>query len=233
MLHAEAGYQRVAQAAGLRVTEQLPEFVGDAALLIPRFDRRIENGREIRLGVESIYSVTKVLDADAHLQHHTVLIELSKHLTNFPAEMIEYICRDILNIVLGNRDNHGRNTAILKDTDGAMRLAPIYDLGPAFLDARNIVRRIRWDGEDLGGRVDWTRVFANLRTHFEEAHETNQDPPVLLTHLDVTASVIRDFEPTVRQLPALMRESGVDPSIVDDRMEACQQMAASLEALNV
>jgi serine/threonine-protein kinase HipA len=233
MLHAEAAYQRVAQTAGLRVTERLPEFVGDAALLIPRFDRRIEKRREIRLGVESIYSVAKVLDAETHLQHHTVLIELSKHLTDFPAEMLEYIRRDILNIVLGNRDNHGRNTAILKDTDGTMRLAPIYDFGPAFLDARNIVRRIRWDGEDLGGRVDWTRVFTNLRAYFEEARETHQDPPVLVPNVVVSARVIRDFAPTVRQLPAMMHESGVPQSIIDARMEDCQRMVASLEAINV
>jgi len=117
--------------------------------------------------------------------------------------------------------------------DGTMRLAPLYDFGPAFLDARNIVRRIRWDGEELGGRVDWTRVFTKLRTHFEEARETHQDPPVLLPHLEMTARVIRDFAPTVRQLPATMHESGVMQSIIDARMEDCQRMAASLEAIDV
>jgi len=233
MLRTEAAYQRIAHAIGLRVTSKLPEFVGNTALLIPRFDRRVKNEDEVRLGVESLYSVAKVLDSNSHLQHHTVLIELSKHLSDFPAEMAEYIRRDILNIVLGNRDNHGRNTAVLKDTDGSMRLAPIYDLGPAFLDARNIVRRIRWDGEELGGQIDWMRVFANLRTHFEEAREANPAPPVLMPHLDITAHVIKDFAPTMRALPDIMRKSGVEHSIVNARTEACQQMAASLEAIAV
>jgi hypothetical protein len=38
ILEHEALYQRVAQRIGLRVTQQLPEYV-DGALLIPRFDR--------------------------------------------------------------------------------------------------------------------------------------------------------------------------------------------------
>lgn len=233
MLRTEAAYQRVAHAVGLRVTSQLPEFIGDKALLVPRFDRRVERGREIRLGVESLYSIAKVLDADTPLQHHAILIELSRHLTDFPAELLEYVRRDILNIALGNRDNHGRNTAVLKDIDGSLRLAPLYDVGPAFLDARVIARRIRWDGEALGGEIDWMQVLANLRTHFEEAREAQLQPPVLLPNLDTTALVLKSFAPAVRELPSLMRQTGVEESIVQARAEACQRMAASLDAIQI
>ena len=58
ILQHEALYQRIAQALGLRVTRQLPEFI-DGALLIPRFDRLFLNGVEVRLGVESLYSIYK------------------------------------------------------------------------------------------------------------------------------------------------------------------------------
>src|ERR1700723_1036136 len=40
MLWGGAAFSRVFKQAGLRVTPDLPEFVGDRALLIPRFDRR-------------------------------------------------------------------------------------------------------------------------------------------------------------------------------------------------
>ena len=77
--------------------------------------------------------------------------------TDFETEMLEYIRRDLLNLALGNRDNHGRNMAVLKDVDGTMRLAPLYDFGPAFLDARSIVRVFHWDGEDPG-QADLTHI---------------------------------------------------------------------------
>jgi serine/threonine-protein kinase HipA len=233
MLRTEAAYQRVARAVGLRVTAQLPEFIGEKALLVPRFDRRTEAGHEVRLGVESLYSIVQALDADAPLQHHTILIELSRHLTDYPAEMLEYIRRDVFNIALGNRDNHGRNTAVLKDTDGSLRLAPLYDVGPSFLDARAIARRIRWDGEELGAQIDWRRVLANLRLHFEEAREARLPQSMLMPNLDATALSLKSFAPAVRALPDLMRQSGVDESIVQACTGACQRMAAALDAIPV
>ena len=96
-----------------------------------------------------------------------MLIELSKYLTDFDAEILEYFRRDALNLAMGNRDNHGRNTAVLKETDGSMQLAPIFDFGPAHLDARNISRVIRWDAEQ-GSVVDWTHALMNLVTRFED-----------------------------------------------------------------
>ncbi|WP_258197996.1 HipA domain-containing protein [Pseudomonas capeferrum] len=48
-------------------------------------------------------------------------------------------CRDLINKTLGNFDNHGRNTAIIRGQNG-LSLAPIYDLAPMVLDAEGITR---------------------------------------------------------------------------------------------
>ena len=110
ILRHEAAYQRVARAFNVRVTPQLPEFI-DGALLIPRFDRQAGSAGEIRADVESMYSITGVLDsARESLRHDQVLVGLAKCCTDFPQELLEYLRRDILNLALGNRDNHGRNT---------------------------------------------------------------------------------------------------------------------------
>jgi serine/threonine-protein kinase HipA len=224
ILRHEAAYQKVARTMGVRVTAELPEFI-DGALLIPRFDRRVGRTGEIRLGVESVYSITGVLDsARAALPHHQVLIELHRCCTDFAEEILEYFRRDILNLVLGNRDNHGRNTAILKDTDGSIRLAPVFDFGPAYLDARAIVRVIRWDGEHAG-RVDWSEVLANLETRFEDLR---LEPP----NLAEVADALRDFGKQLSVLPQTMRECGVDKSIVEARRDGADELIRSLFAVH-
>lgn len=223
ILQHEALYQRVSQILGLRVTRQLPEFV-DGALLIPRFDRRFVNGVEVRLGVESLYSIVGVLNSAAtSVRHHEVLIVLEDCVTNFEVELWEYIQRDLLNLALGNRDNHGRNTAILKNVDGTLELAPIYDFGPSFLDARAIARVIRWDGEEVGRR-DWTHILQNLQTRLEEPEIVSTDWPRLLQS-------IRAFADKLDRLPALMLECGIAGHVIERRRHEIEQLAQELRAL--
>lgn len=222
ILRHEAAYQRIAAAVGLRVTAPLPEFTG-GALLIPRFDRRVINGREIRLGVESLYSICGVLDsALTVIRHDQVLIALAQCVSDFRSELIEYVRRDLFNLALGNRDNHGRNAAVLKDIDGTMALAPIYDFGPAFLDARAIARVIRWEGEAPGGG-EWGRVLDLLDIRFEEAGLASPREPLMQT-LCETAAV---FE----TLPQLMRQCGVDEAIIANRRDDIVRLANGLRAV--
>ena len=225
ILRHEAAYQRVAAQLGLRVTPELPEFI-DGALLVPRFDRRRLGSTEIRLGVESLYSVAGVLDsAREPLRHDEVLIALHRCLTNFDEEILEYFRRDLLNLAMGNRDNHGRNMAILKDTDGSLRLAPVFDFGPSYLDARAIARAIHWDGE-RPGQVNWNEILENLQTRFEDSGIEPPDRRPIAEWLQ-TAAV------DLRQLPAVMQECGVDADIVAQRAVPIEQLTRSLEEITV
>ncbi len=220
ILRHEAAYQRVARRMGLRVTPDLPQFI-DGALLIPRFDRRVGSGGEIRLGVESVYSISGVVDSTREsLAHHQVLIELQKCCTNFSEEALEYFRRDILNLALGNRDNHGRNTAILKDTDGSIRLAPVFDFGPSYLDARAIVRIIHWDAE-RGGSMDWSEVLANLETRFADV---DREPPNLV---QITEE-LRRLGNELTALPQIMRDCGVDEFIIEARRDDIDKLVRTL-----
>jgi serine/threonine-protein kinase HipA len=229
ILRHEARYQQVAARCGLRVTAEPPTELpaaADGALLLPRFDRRWENDREIRLGVESMYSVCGVVDSAAtQIRHDQVLIELARHVTDFPAEFMEYVRRDLFNIALGNRDNHGRNTALLKDIDGTMALAPLFDFGPSFLDARAITRVIHWDGEQAGATRGWLHVMANLDTRFEEAKL--EAPRALFEE------AIRQTLPQLQQLRAIMRDCGVDEEIMERRAPDIQQLMTGLQETGV
>ncbi|PRW95591.1 toxin HipA, partial [Pseudomonas fragi] len=55
----------------------------------------------------------------------------------------EYLRRDLLNKILGNSDNHGRNISIIRGDD-SLRLAPIYDLAPMVMDDAGISRSTKW-----------------------------------------------------------------------------------------
>lgn len=220
ILRHEAAYQRVAAQLGLRVTPQLPEFI-DGALLIPRFDRQSTSQGETRFGVESLYSITGVLDsAQTPLRHHEALIALRGCLTDFDGEILEYFRRDLLNLAMGNRDNHGRNTAILKDTTGSIRLAPIFDFGPSFLDARAIVRSMHWDGEQ-SDRTNWNTVLSNLSTRFNDAN-------LVLANVSEIAKALGNFAQDLEKLPDLMRECGVADTIVEQRRAPIQALIYGL-----
>jgi len=226
ILRHEAVFQRIARALGLRVTDELPEFLDDAALSIPRFDRRYTAGKEVRLGVESLYSIAGVLDsATATLRHHEALIALARCVTDLDTEVKEYVRRDLLNIALGNRDNHGRNTAVLKETDGTIQLAPLYDFGPAFLDARALARVIRWDGEEPAA-TDWNVVLENLATYLDEAG-------IELKDLRALRQAMRGFADDLASLPELMRQCGADEAIIGQRREPIAKLARELRTIDV
>lgn len=59
-----------------------------------------------------------------------------------PNLVADYLRRDLLNKILGNSDNHGRNTAIIRDT-ASFRLVPIYDLAPMVMDDEGMGKGIR------------------------------------------------------------------------------------------
>src|SRR5262249_2272593 len=116
-------------------------------------------------------------------------------------------------------------TAVLKETNGAMHLAPLYDFGPAFLDARNIVRVMRWDGERPEG-IDWNRVLENLALRFEEN-------AVAIGAWQQLIDAMRTFADELDQLPQVMQDCGVDPPVVARRAEDIRRLRNELRALRM
>jgi serine/threonine-protein kinase HipA len=142
ILQAEAGYSRLAQHLGLQV--HAPSTYGNDTLIIPRFDRRIEAGKIMRYGQESMVSALGV-SAFGHLAQHEDYIDLLKrHSTDPDADILEYVKRDIANRAFGNPDNHGRNTALSKAPDGSIRLSPLFDFAPMRLADDGIIKSTRW-----------------------------------------------------------------------------------------
>jgi serine/threonine-protein kinase HipA len=119
------------------------------ALWLPRFDREVVPGGVRRYGVESMYSLNQMVGDGARMEHPGVLAKLRGAITHppeFDETLCEYLVRDVINYTIGNSDNHGRNTALIK-RDGRVSLAPAYDLAPMVLDREAIARTTVWPKE--------------------------------------------------------------------------------------
>ena len=184
---------------GLKVYAEL-EWEEDN-LFVPRFDRCVLDGDVERYGMESLYSAAGVAEYGAPVSHEALCNAIEAYCTEPDAELLEYIKRDIVNVVLGNKDNHGRNTAFLRYETGVVKLAPLYDFAPMYLDPEGIPRVCRWSGTaETAGEPEWGTVMEL----FPGKEETLR-------------AALRDFGRLIRQLPDIMRECGVDDDIIEQR----------------
>ncbi|MET4712968.1 serine/threonine-protein kinase HipA [Pseudomonas sp. PvP125] len=167
ILRSEYHYYKALQALGINTVAADGLALEEAtkpSLWMHRFDRRVgKNGVE-RLAVESIYSLAGVTTPGSYMDHLEVinlLVEQWRAVGQHSqiAELVaEYLRRDLLNKVLGNSDNHGRNTSIIRERD-ALRLAPIYDLAPMVMDDEGVTRTTKWPKPlEVAGDINWRGV---------------------------------------------------------------------------
>ncbi|RON51052.1 HipA domain-containing protein [Pseudomonas frederiksbergensis] len=134
------------------------------SLWMKRFDREVTDQGVERLAVESIYSLAGVTVPGSYMNHLEVIQLLARlwkqvgQVDQVPALVSDYLRRDLLNKILGNSDNHGRNTSIIRGTE-SFRLAPIYDLAPMVMDDEGVTRTTKWPKDlEVAGEVKWREV---------------------------------------------------------------------------
>lgn len=199
ILSLEAPYMELARLLGARVHG--PLTLRQRALFIPRFDRSVTPEGVQRIAQESIASLCGVADFGVAPTHDRVLHKLAAVCSDPEDEVIEYVRRDVLNLVLGNRDNHARNTAIQRFTDGRIGLTPLFDFAPMMLHPDGIARRSRWENE-AGSSPDWNRVIGQCR----------EATGLALAQLP---AALRALHARLEALPRLAGQAGVPPDILD------------------
>jgi serine/threonine-protein kinase HipA len=221
ILASEAPYLELARAFGLRCGRPL-QYRGDV-LLMPRFDRAVEDGQVRRLGQESLVAASGIA-AFGHEAAHEDYLQVIKRVCDQPAdEVTEYVLRDVLNLALGNPDNHGRNAALQKRLDGSIRLSPLYDFCPMRLDPTGIRRSTRWACmQGIGGTVsdiapDWAVI---CRVAADGVMDANHLREILASKAD-----------TVSRLPALGLDLGLDPMVISQAMGRCAEIAQAIGLL--
>lgn len=203
ILRSEYLYYRALQQLGIETvaTEDMAlEEASKPSLWMKRFDRRITDEGVERLAVESIYSLAGVTLPGSRMDHLEVITLLSKmwlqagQKAQIPDLVAEYLRRDLINQILGNSDNHGRNTAIIRSRDG-YRLAPVYDLAPMVMDAEGVTRTTKWSKTiERAGVVNWRAAC--------EALVDILDPQQAFERL-------RHDAQQLRALPDILRDSGL------------------------
>lgn len=213
ILRHEAIYLQAAGACGLR-TYSTPMFERDM-LFLPRFDRRVDTNGVTRLHQETLASLIGAAGFGRSASLFTLTEKLAQATTRPEQEVAEFLCRDVLNRALRNPDNHLRNTSVQQLPDGTVQLAPLYDLGPMYLDRELITRTCAWRGAQGDALDDWNCILEQLqledavKMHVAEALQAfgEEQLPRLTKHLrdlDADADIIRACEPAIEhQMRAL------------------------------
>lgn len=164
VLRSEFCYYKALQSLGISTVpaDGLAFETGEKpSLWMQRFDREVYEEGVRRIAVESIYSLAEEKEPGAYMSHLTAIEVLAELWSGVGQEaeiedlIADYLQRDLLNQILGNSDNHGRNISVLRTPNG-VRLAPIYDLAPMVMDGEGITRTTKWpDPIEVAGEVDW------------------------------------------------------------------------------
>ncbi len=181
VLRNEQPYYAVAKAVGLTVGE--PLLYESNTLFIPRFDREVTGGVVLRHGLESLCSAAGIAEFGAHPTLDELLAIIHRYSDAPQEDIIEFLLRDILNVAMGNTDNHPRNSALLK-RNGAVRLSPLYDFAPMILDDQGIARSCRWAKQDAGGRPEWAAIVAELALDGVDNQEVARRVARFARHID-------------------------------------------------
>lgn len=217
VLRNEAAYMKVAHRFGIR-TYDLPAWHHDT-LFVPRFDRRAGNGGVQRFHQESLASIAGLAGFGTQANQFELLAAIRKVVDAPIEETIEFIRRDVLNLAMRNTDNHARNTAV-QSVDGVVRLTPLFDFAPMYLDPEGITRSARWYHRDSRRELrNWTDILEHLVLSDPERSQ-------------VIDALVR-FGEQLSALPDCMREVGIDEDIVEFVAPSVQAQRTQLLALRV
>lgn len=213
ILRSEFHYYKALQKLGIETiaAEGLAlEEANKPSLWMQRFDRRVSDGEVSRLAVESIYSLAQVTTPGSAMNHMEVIRMLAGlwrkagQASQIPALVTDYLRRDLINKILGNSDNHGRNTAIIRQAN-TFRLAPIYDLAPMVMDDEGVTRTTKWSRDlERAGDVDWRGVCRALADIAEP-----DDPLAALCDAPALFERLREDAQRLAALPDILTASGL------------------------
>ncbi|MHC8397759.1 HipA domain-containing protein [Pseudomonas sp. LB3P93] len=233
ILRSEYHYYKALQKLGIETVAEQGLALEEAtkpSLWMQRFDRQVTPLGVERFAVESIYSLAQVTTPGSPMDHMEVIRLLARlwreagQADQIPNLVADYLRRDLLNKILGNSDNHGRNTAIIRDT-ASFRLAPIYDLAPMVMDDEGVTRTTKWPKElERAGDVDWRGVCRALA----DIADPN-DPLAALSDAPNSFDRLREDAKRLAALPDILTASGLPDATMNHPRIALKNLEQRLK----
>lgn len=229
ILRTEFHYYHELEAMGFNTisTDHMRLIEGDnfPSLWLPRFDVYITPNGQQHYGIESVYSLLckapgTSLDHEETIRtlitkiNHSNMVLDNQFVFDQDAFIIEWIRRDLLNIIFGNSDNHGRNTSFLKG-ENCIKLAPIYDFAPMKADPEGITRTTKWNRSlEMGGEYDFHKIAETLADLLP--------PETLISALRITANQLLGLKERLynRGVPEqILKMPGLSFDYIDQKLK--------------
>ncbi|MDD5056855.1 MAG: type II toxin-antitoxin system HipA family toxin [Sideroxydans sp.] len=214
ILRNEAAYMQIAARCGLRVLGGC-RFDNDM-LFVRRFDRKVVDGKVLRLHQESLASVAGHQQFGIRANHFELVKAMLAQVDDAQTELVEYLKRDVLNLALRNTDNHARNTALQILPDGRVQLTPLFDFAPMFMDREMIARTCKWLDEEGKEIRALDEIIDKLPLEDQVKEKLSNE--------------LRAFLPVVESLPTMMR-GVVDEGIIEQCRKSIEGQCGVIAAL--
>lgn len=120
---------RALELVGLNVAHScFTRFEGEAAIVIERFDRILDDGVMYRVHQEDMCQATSSLPNAKYTVEALQIVTTLRRAGTPEAEVIEFVRAVLANWVLGAPDAHAKNYSVILGPDGLVSLAPLYDV---------------------------------------------------------------------------------------------------------
>ncbi|VVO27637.1 HipA domain-containing protein [Pseudomonas fluorescens] len=237
ILRSEYHYYKALQALGIETVGARGLALEEAtkpSLWMQRFDRQVTSHGVERFAVESMYSLADITTPGSRMNHMDVIRMLAGlwrdagQANQIPDLVADYLRRDLLNKILGNSDNHGRNTAIIREAS-SFRLAPIYDLAPMVMDDEGVTRTTKWPIDlERAGEVDWHGVCRALADISDP-----DDPLAALNDSQDSFERLREDAKRFLALPDILATSGLPEVTMNHPQIALKNLEHRLKEWNL
>lgn len=128
VVQAEALAMDLARAAGVEVAGcELREVAGRDVLLVERFDRGVGGTRRLFVSVLTILGLDEL--SGRYATYHDLADVMRQRFVGRTEPLQELFRRIVVNILVGNTDDHARNHAAFWDGE-SLALTPAYDICP-------------------------------------------------------------------------------------------------------
>jgi serine/threonine-protein kinase HipA len=188
-----------------------PEFLrhGQYALVVERFDRASDGGR---IHMEDMAQVLGASEIQKYSRGNgeTILACIARFSAEWRTDILEGMRRIVVDVLIGNGDNHLKNWSFFFPNGLDARLSPAYDIVPTWLYDRDDTLAMKFVGVRSAPNVSFAK-FRRAATYL------NLDP-------DAMERELRQFtESCLDMWPALIRDLPLDKRHADhlmDRMNA-------------